>query len=410
MIQAILLVYLLSDPLDAQQRILYVLSACPIGGRTFPSALYAVSPADVGVKKLREMAPKGDGVQFVRQNNNLRTLVIGTPAYKPVHFKVVDMDKPWAELNVDIAADGLVPTDAHFIGTATSQAGALSIKYIELSQPPERQRLRGFQLRPLANMSLSWDRLAEVALSGAAAWSETLVDIIPVFLFDDGHLTLRVGGQVVKTEVVLPVSERFPTGYELTAWVNNREMLALTGTSRTTTPSKTTAVRVLDKAAGRWREVAVPWDSALLRGFGPWLTLVLREIDSGRVKFISPNEMSVADAPVRVSPGKAERRQKPAETGATFDEFTLAGAYYYPGTLILYDCRTDKQYVIETKQGDSEILLVEEKIVYYRVNRSIWKATITERGLVETSLVAEDDVIPDVHWAFFGPPIPAEQK
>jgi len=40
----------------------------------------------------------------------------------------------------------------------------------------------------------------------------------------------------------------------------------------------------------------------------------------------------------------------------------------YPGKLHLYDVDTERTYTISTKQGDSEILLVDNNTVYYRAS------------------------------------------
>ena len=82
---------------------------------------------------------------------------------------------------------------------------------------------------------------------------------------------------------------------------------------------------------------------------------------------------------------------------------------YFPGILFLYDIRTGKKYTIETNQGDSEILLVEEGIMYYRVNDRILKAKIGKESIGEPELVVEGEIVPDIHWAFMGPEIGTTQ-
>jgi hypothetical protein len=54
------------------------------------------------------------------------------------------------------------------------------------------------------------------------------------------------------------------------------------------------------------------------------------------------------------------------------------------------------------------VLLIDGNTVYYRVNRSIHSARIGSERLEDHTLLVEDDVVPDIHWAFFGPPPPAE--
>jgi hypothetical protein len=106
------------------------------------------------------------------------------------------------------------------------------------------------------------------------------------------------------------------------------------------------------------------------------------------------------------SPGYEERRKEATETGTPF-EWRFAPEYAYaPGILFSYDTSKNKLCQWATGQGDSEVLLVDGDTVYYRVNRSIHGARIGEERLEDHTLLVEDDVVPDIHWAFLGPPPP----
>jgi hypothetical protein len=53
-------------------------------------------------------------------------------------------------------------------------------------------------------------------------------------------------------------------------------------------------------------------------------------------------------------------------------------------------------------QGDSEILLVQDETVYYRVFDAIYKAAIIDgKSLGEPELLVKDgQIVPQIHWAF----------
>lgn len=76
------------------------------------------------------------------------------------------------------------------------------------------------------------------------------------------------------------------------------------------------------------------------------------------------------------------------------------GATYYPGTLVLYNVDSGKRYDLETKQGDSEILLVSGDEVYYRANTILYRTTILSDRLSTPTVVADDPLIGNAHWAF----------
>ena len=56
--------------------------------------------------------------------------------------------------------------------------------------------------------------------------------------------------------------------------------------------------------------------------------------------------------------------------------------------------------MITTDQADSEILLIEKGVVYYRVSDRLYSAPITATGIGTASLLATDEAIRDAHWAF----------
>jgi hypothetical protein len=57
-------------------------------------------------------------------------------------------------------------------------------------------------------------------------------------------------------------------------------------------------------------------------------------------------------------------------------------------------------YTIGTNQGDSEILLVTDKTVFYRVSDRLYSAPVTDQGIGTAHLLATADAIRDAHWAF----------
>lgn len=99
------------------------------------------------------------------------------------------------------------------------------------------------------------------------------------------------------------------------------------------------------------------------------------------------------------SPGKTERDAIASQFGefkwAMFDN---RRSFYYPGTLMLYHPATDRTIYIETNQGDSEILLVQNDYVYYRVLDKIFKAKIKGNTLGTPVKIAQDPKIAEVHW------------
>jgi hypothetical protein len=142
------------------------------------------------------------------------------------------------------------------------------------------------------------------------------------------------------------------------------------------------------KSDRTWRRVnsgGELYDS--IRGFGRYLALVELRSKSAQ----NPRSAGM-DAWKPGSNGlRPDLRSRIAENRDSF---------IYSGRLHLYDIETEKFYSISTNQGDSEVLLVESNVVYYRAAGQLFSAPITDRGIGRSQLLAEDDAILDAHWAF----------
>jgi len=87
--------------------------------------------------------------------------------------------------------------------------------------------------------------------------------------------------------------------------------------------------------------------------------------------------------------------------GDCFDERMSYFGHYYPGLLYLFNVHTKDYIEWDTKQGDSEVLLVQDGYVYYRVNTKILKSTIIDnKRLLDTELLIDDERVRDIHWAY----------
>ena len=144
---------------------------------------------------------------------------------------------------------------------------------------------------------------------------------------------------------------------------------------------------------------------AQMRSFGGFVaitetrskTAVLEQVARGRGVDISSREVREREQ----SPGSAEWRHGESQHGPDMSDAFETAQVVYPGRLHFYNIATGKLISIATNQGDSEVLLVDDGIAYYRVSDKLYSAPINEKGVGKATLLATDDVIRDVHWAFF---------
>lgn len=372
-------------------------SPAPYSSDRYPAQLHWLDKTKAALRFVRLIAPAAD----IWDADYDRRIVVAVTDSTPIVLGIVHMDLPGItdSLELPYPRRSLIRSDLlELTGGRLMQCAYLSEesnKRAKPSDPPDWASwlLVGVDLLPAQSPArkpeiLNWEAYQYVR-RGGMEWRGGN-GILKTEIHQDGTLTLRKANHRIQLPYRAPAGVS-PQESLVNLVVNNDSMLVL---KRSRVGVKNPAgvgfsvLEVLDKKAGAWHSVRVPGSGSWPRGFGPWIVATAHELDS-RLE----------------SPGKAQRRQLPAATGRPADWDFRMRKIYSPGILFLHNALTRKEYTIDTKQGDSEVLLVEGDVVYYRVNRSIYKATIGQSQIENPVLVVAGDLVPDVHWAFLGPPI-----
>jgi hypothetical protein len=197
----------------------------------------------------------------------------------------------------------------------------------------------------------------------------------------------------------IPLELRKDAAY---TWVvsNNAQAMVLDSESENHLIHGTLTFRKRDRT---WHRIPVPSGVLLQRTFATFVALTdapYNQITVAQIKQHPGWTSTGADANEQ-SAGSAEWRAESTDYGPSIRErFELHEPRVFSGRLHLYNIETERVFTIETKQGDSEILLVENDTVYYRVTDRLYSAPITSKGIEAAHLIAKDDIIRDSHWAF----------
>lgn len=171
---------------------------------------------------------------------------------------------------------------------------------------------------------------------------------------------------------------------------NNNKYMVIRNNSSDYNQSRklgTSDLIIYNKETKQWNKLTLKGNIVNMINFGDWLAGWVMEGYDDKNGFYW------------ISPGEKDRKKENNELGSTFDE--RAEGVYMPGILYLYNMET-KQYIEwNTNQGDSEILLVHDGVVYYRVADKIYKASIIEgKSIGKPELIIQDERVHDIHWAF----------
>ena len=82
------------------------------------------------------------------------------------------------------------------------------------------------------------------------------------------------------------------------------------------------------------------------------------------------------------------------------EELFSRSSLTFPGELILYNAFSRATIKIKTGEADSEVLLVSDDAVFYRVNDVLYRCPLNGSALGESVVLASGGEIVQAHWAF----------
>lgn len=264
----------------------------------------------------------------------------------------------------------------------------------------------GWNVYDFSKKELSPDDYKNTLITGSPAAALEGWDYIQLYSnAKNGQLVLPVTPDTSKRPIlpyILPDSLQIREKKLLAILVNNPVFTIIVKGRTNSSPNELGAseLYIYDKQKHEWFRFTIKRNNDSMRGFGTWLA---GSVVSNDLNIIFDEKGRVKDKVEfnRVSPGKESRRQKGTPTGTPFDFRSTFNNLYYPGILYLLDVPSRNYIEWNTGQGDSEILLVQDEIVYYRVNDKIYKAPIIDgKELGKSEQLIQDERVPDIHWAF----------
>ena len=216
----------------------------------------------------------------------------------------------------------------------------------------------------------------------------------------DGRIRTRVGGEPVWFPMQFSpdlIKEFNPVPRNVAAiLVRNRAIEAITISYNT---PATASFWARERGEGAWLRLPIPPShSPNIRGFGAflaWPESVYEEDQEARIK---ADPRLAPTRAVHANPG--EWRKTGSKWGVSTEFVLTHSTTIHPGVLHIFDVKTNRHFQIHTQQSDSEVLLVEDNKVYYRVSDRLYAAEIHGNQLTGQRQIAQSDLVRDAHWAF----------
>jgi hypothetical protein len=165
--------------------------------------------------------------------------------------------------------------------------------------------------------------------------------------------------------------------------------------------SEESVLHVWTPQSSKWTQFRVPGDRPEVKAIGSWILGITSSGAKGRT---SPGQIDRKkrkdnmDNPAKNDKDKSNA--KPTQKRPDTDYWFRVAEKYYPGTLFAIDTATGRTIFLPTNQGDSEILLIRDDVVIYRVSDRLYSSRIQGTTVGAPQLIAQDEAVPDMHWAF----------
>jgi hypothetical protein len=401
----LLLLVLWIDAQPTNQSLYYLCATFPVASNGITRARLYSTPANGGPPQLVRVVGKSS-VDAVLADYDRRKLVVASPGTTPHTFSVVDMAAPEKEHSATIDYDALdvLPYAIHVLDIP--QKGlwvAMPLGSLFKTPPIAATALTAVSLEAEGAKveSLPFAALADTRPSGSVGGA-----LVPTHMnvwVRGDPLRILLSGAPAGCNLNIPQPPYLKTSADDSATYNLvavNDILVLL-TPDTPKPAARDVIDIYYKDAHAWRRATLPFTASAVRAFGPWVTAISArprggpEYGKGRVLFN-------AEEFRRMPPSPGQEKRLSDKVDERFDD----SSDYFSGDLLVLNARTDERYVIQTGQGDSEVILVTDKSVYYRVNDAIFRADIASGKLSTGIKIAEGPDVPQAHWAFIGSAAP----
>lgn len=140
------------------------------------------------------------------------------------------------------------------------------------------------------------------------------------------------------------------------------------------------------EANGKWRTIDLPGTCSNVQLLSHWLV--------SAVGYWSPN-YGIQKAARGLRDGESD------DTEQLYRSFAARNCRLV-GTLVMQDPQSNREISINTGREDSEIVMVDQDTVWYRINDEIWSGVISDSKLAKLRMLAKDSRLVQAHWAFLG--------
>ena len=360
---------------------LYFLSSTTGGyyPNTYPTVLYKIN-TNHHLKRLRAITTQNQGSLFVRPYYDERLIIIGSLNNSYLQLDILDMEKPSIESSTDIKlCEGCNYTSGYF--TNNDKELAFITTHLQQVNNMPKLTILGVNLRSKRNNSYDEDSLKHVKVFGGSSGNFKSDHLH--YLYIHNQKPAYSGAKMVELGWELPDKLKNSNDMLITEFVNNEQIRVIL--TLDSLKAQVQEFFVYDKLNNQWISFKLN-NKGWFKSFGAWLTTEQQTFEFTRLQALAEHS----------SQSHKETTLQYKHYLHRFSEWNIDKT----GLLHIINPIQNIHIQLDTKAPDSEVLLIENGQVIYRVEDKIYSAKINGAKLTAPTLLVQSDEIPAIHWAF----------
>jgi len=365
----------------------------------FPVVLYSLTNQQ-DLKRERVITTWRQSAIFVRPYYDEGLLLVGSES-QPGYFQidVVDFQNAQNEKSFEVEFCQDCNNIKEYFFVKNKQKNVMFQTGRMVGKQSFEQHLTGFNLTKNEKIELNWSDIQYVRSYGSSGGNI------------DGGDWLD-GIYVLENKPIYSAQQKIPLNWSLpnnVTFTNNDRLFQSVNTDslrvfgvvkpRKTNDSKQSKLTyfVQDKVNKIWHSETIKGDRLRVRAFGDW---IVAEETYSKFKDNEKYNQLIQDN-LKASSNRVFGKTR-FEAYPPYLMRTKSLNINQTGVMHLTNVKKNIRLQIKTSDPDSEVLLVKDGKVIYRVGDEIMQADISGNSIKNTKLLIKDNIVPSIHWVFYG--------
>lgn len=377
---------------------IYLISANPVMNSrdAYPSILYHLDADKAELNRVRPITTLKQGALFVRPYHWENIVLIGSevqPGY--LQIDIIDMSDVRMERTVEIAyCSECALLQSYLFRDDRGRIGQLVISGVMKDDVLYEYLSGGDISSDSGKLHFGWSDFQYIQSYGSSGGNVAGGDEL-VGVFVENKIPVYGARKKIPLGWQLPNDLTAHRGERMVQMLNTDSVRVITSNKMVITSADDkvqTLYYIYDKKGKSWSTKLIDGDAHRMRGFGEWVVAEESYVGFDQQKKLNKEQ---SDRLAIVASGIVNTKLY-ASALARFKKFNIRQT----GKIFLINIIENIQIELATGKSDSEVLLVVDNKIIYRVENELRTATREGGRVIKDEVLYKGDIVPSLHWAF----------